>query len=78
MKIWVSWEKGGMGEVRLVRDQKLNRRLAMKILHPHLLSRQITTSRFIEEAQVCAQLEHPNIVPIHDFGTLPDGRLCSP
>ena len=67
--------KGGMGEVRLVRDRKLNRRLAMKILHPHLLSRRISTSRFIEEAQVCAQLEHPNIVPIHDFGTLSDGRL---
>ena len=29
----------------------------------------------MEEAQICAQLQHPNIVPIHDFGRLPDGRL---
>ena len=32
-------------------------------------------ARFVEEAQICAQLQHPNIVPVHDFGSLPDGRL---
>lgn len=66
---------GGMGSVRLVRDRKLNRRLAMKIIHPKLLAHKSAPARFMEEAQVCAQLQHPNIVPVHDFGTLPDGRL---
>lgn len=66
---------GGMGEVRRVRDPILNRTLAMKILHPHLLEKQDVTSRFIEEAQVCAQLQHPNIVPIHEMGRLDDGRV---
>ena len=66
---------GGMGEVRLVRDRKLNRRLAMKIIHARILNRSASAVRFIEEAQVCAQLQHPNIVPIHELGTLPDGRL---
>ena len=67
--------EGGMGSVRLVRDRKLNRRLAMKIIHPKLLSHRSASARFVEEAQVCAQLQHPNIVPVHDLGTLPDGRL---
>ena len=66
--------EGGMGSVRLVRDRKLNRRLAMKIIHPKLLSHRSAAARFVEEAQVCAQLQHPNIVPVHDLGTLPDGR----
>ena len=67
--------EGGMGSVRLIKDRKLNRRLAMKIIHPNLLSHNSAAARFVEEAQVCAQLQHPNIVPIHELGTLPDGRL---
>ena len=67
--------EGGMGSVRLVRDRKMNRRLAMKIIHPNLLNHRTAASRFLEEAQICAQLQHPNIVPVHDLGTLPDGRL---
>ena len=66
---------GGMGEVRRIRDRSLNRTLAMKIIHPTLLSKQSITSRFIEEAQVGAQLQHPNIVPVHQMGRLVDGRL---
>lgn len=66
---------GGMGEVRKIRDRTLNRTLAMKIIHPQLLSKHNVTSRFIEEAQIGAQLQHPNIVPIHEMGRLDDGRL---
>ena len=66
---------GGMGEVRLVHDSKLNRQLAMKILHEKMLSNEAECSRFIEEAQICSQLQHPNIVPVYDLGSLPDGRL---
>ncbi len=66
---------GGMGEVRRVRDRVLGRTMAMKILRSKLLQRPRTVARFVEEAQATAQLQHPGIVPVHDFGKLPDGRL---
>ena len=66
---------GGMGEVHRVRDRRLGRRLALKTLHSSALSRPSLVARFFEEAQTTAQLQHPGIVPIHDLGTLPDGRL---
>ena len=67
---------GGMGEVRRVRDRRLGRRLALKILHTPALKHPSLVARFLEEAQATAQLQHPGIVPIHDLGALPDGRLC--
>ena len=67
--------QGGMGEIRLVLDKRLNRKLAMKVLHQDLLMDAAECSRFLEEAQICAQLQHPNIVPVHEVGKLPDGRL---
>ena len=67
--------QGGMGEVRKVHDGLLKRNLAMKIIHPSMLSSRTALSRFTEEAQVGAQLQHPNIIPIHEFGELSDGRL---
>ena len=66
---------GGMGEVRRVRDRRLGRQLALKTLHLPALNRPALVARFLEEAQATAQLQHPGIVPIHDLGTLPDGRL---
>ena len=66
--------QGGMGEIRLVLDKRLNRKLAMKVLHPNLVQDADDCTRFIEEAQICAQLQHPNIVPVHEVGKLPDGR----
>jgi serine/threonine-protein kinase len=66
---------GGMGEVRRVRDRRLGRRLALKTIHAPALGRPSLVARFLEEAQATAQLQHPGIVPIHDLGTLPDGRL---
>jgi serine/threonine protein kinase/formylglycine-generating enzyme required for sulfatase activity len=65
---------GGMGEVRRVWDTLLNRTLAMKILRRDLIDREDLYARFVEEAQATAQLEHPGIVPIYDFGRLADGR----
>ena len=67
--------RGGMGVIHRVRDVELDRTLALKemILGPadrYLLA----ASRFLEEAQVTAQLDHPGIVPIHEIG-LSDGRL---
>jgi eukaryotic-like serine/threonine-protein kinase len=66
--------RGGMAEVRRVRDPALNRIMAMKVIHEPLLKQQEWIARFIEEAQATAQLQHPNIVPIHRIGQLPDGR----
>ena len=66
--------RGGMGEVRKVRDRYLNRFVAMKIVQFNVLRSSDGLNRFIEEARVNAQLQHPNIVPVHDIGVLEDGR----
>lgn len=66
--------RGGMGTVYLAEDTELNRQVAIKVLN----SADVTTDlrqRMIREAQIIAQLEHPGIVPVHDVGTLPDGRV---
>jgi len=64
-----------MGEVRRVRDVQLDRPVAMKIQHPHLLAKPSARARFLDEVQATARLQHPNIVPVHDAGILPDGRM---
>ena len=66
--------KGGMGEVWKVRDRYLNRFVAMKIVQANVQNSSDGLNRFIEEARVNAQLQHPNIVPVHDIGVLDDGR----
>ena len=66
---------GGMGEVRQVLDKDLGRTMAMKIPRADLMERPKVVARFIEEAQCSAQLQHPGLVPIHEVGKLPDGRL---
>ena len=64
---------GGMGEVRRVFDKKLQRTVAMKVLHRALAAKPRAAARFIEEAQTAAMLQHPGILPIYDIGRLPDG-----
>lgn len=65
--------RGGMGAVYRVRDTVLGRDVAMKVLDLPEGSRS-AAARLRREAEVLARLEHPGIVPIHDFGELPDGR----
>jgi serine/threonine-protein kinase len=65
---------GGMGVVLRVHDRTLHRDLALKVLRPACLERPALVRRFIEEAQVAGQLQHPGVVPVHDLGQLPDGR----
>jgi formylglycine-generating enzyme required for sulfatase activity/tRNA A-37 threonylcarbamoyl transferase component Bud32 len=65
---------GGQGDIYRVFDRRLRRQVVMKILDRALADDPISVSRFIQEAQVTAQLQHPAIVPVHDIGTLPDGR----
>ena len=56
--------RGGMAVVYRARDVRLRRRVALKVLPPELAFRQDVKSRFLREAQMAAQLSHPNIVPI--------------
>lgn len=60
---------GGMGEVYRARDTKLQREVAVKILPSHVANNPDSLGRFEREALTLAQLSHPNIVAIHDFGT---------
>ncbi len=66
--------RGGMGVVLRVRDVDLGRDVAVKVLHDTLSSRPDVVARFVEEAQIGGQLQHPGIVPVHDIGRFEDGR----
>lgn len=67
--------RGGMGHVCLVRDRALNREAAMKILDPAFAARVGARDDFIEEAQIASQLEHPNMVPVHELGVDEHGTV---
>src|SRR5262249_55782557 len=66
--------EGGMGEVRLCRDQRIGREVAMKVIRPGVGSRSDIRARFEREARVQGQLEHPAIVPVYDLGVAPEGN----
>ena len=57
--------RGGMAVVYRARDVRLHRKVALKVLPPELAFRDEVKSRFLREAQMSAQLSHPNIVPIY-------------
>ncbi|HYM80658.1 MAG TPA: serine/threonine-protein kinase, partial [Candidatus Limnocylindria bacterium] len=66
--------RGGMGTVYRAEDVRLGRRVALKVLN--LLDPSgDAAARMRREAQILARLEHPGIVPVHDAGTLADGRV---
>jgi serine/threonine-protein kinase len=65
---------GGMGVVLKGRDPDLGRELAFKVLKAELAGRPAAVQRFVEEAQVGGQLQHPGVVPIYDLGRFADGR----
>jgi eukaryotic-like serine/threonine-protein kinase len=66
--------RGGMGVVYAAEDEKLQRRVALKVLEVPGAEGELA-SRLMREALVLARLEHPGIVPVHDVGTLADGRV---
>ncbi len=66
--------KGGMSAVYKVKDLKLNKYLAVKILLPHLMANPISHQRFQVEAQAASSLSHPNLIVTHDFGITDQGR----
>ncbi len=67
--------QGGMGAVLVGQDKALQRRIAIKVMKPKIAESKEHRARFLEEAQITGQLEHPNIVPIHDLGKDADGNL---
>src|SRR4249919_4279119 len=59
---------GGMGEVYLAQDTKLDRNVALKILPADLAASQDRMRRFVQEAKAAAALNHPNIAHIYEIG----------
>jgi eukaryotic-like serine/threonine-protein kinase len=66
--------RGGMGVVYAAEDKYLQRRVALKVLEVSGSEAELA-NRLMREARVLARLEHPGIVPVHDVGTLADGRV---
>lgn len=66
--------RGGMGVVYRAWDRELERDVALKVLDLAAAS-ETAAERMLREARILAQLEHPGIVPVHDVGVLPDGRV---
>jgi serine/threonine protein kinase len=64
--------RGGMGAVYKARQKSLQRMVALKIIRPEINAKPGFADRFVREARALAQLNHPNIVTVHDFGQIGD------
>ena len=67
--------KGGSGLLQSCRDNNLGRTVVMKVLHERLANQEHLRARFLREARVTAQLQHPNTVPVYEVGHDREGRL---
>jgi serine/threonine-protein kinase len=67
--------RGGMATVEAAIDRTLGRRVAIKLMHAEYQHSLIAVRSFIREAQITGQLDHPNIVPVHELGVDESGRL---
>jgi len=61
--------RGGFGLVYLAHDEQLSRRVAIKVPHPDLVADAGSAESYLTEARTVANLDHPNIVPVHDVGS---------
>jgi serine/threonine protein kinase len=66
--------EGGMGEVRLCRDGRIGREVAMKVARRGAGSHPDARARFLREVRVQGQLEHPSVVPVYDLGHTQEGE----
>jgi tetratricopeptide (TPR) repeat protein/tRNA A-37 threonylcarbamoyl transferase component Bud32 len=66
--------RGGMGVILKGHDTDLGRDVAVKVLDQRLANRPEVVQRFVEEAQIGGQLQHPGIVPVYELGTMKDQR----
>jgi len=67
--------KGGKAVLQTCMDSALGRVVVHKSLHSHLQDNVRERRRFLREARISAQLQHPNTIPIYEFGRTPDGNL---
>lgn len=68
-----NFARGGLGQIWMANDSRLRREVAFKELLPRALRNRNALERFLEEAQITGQLEHPGIVPIYDIGYQENG-----
>ncbi|MDI1313488.1 serine/threonine-protein kinase [Prosthecobacter sp.] len=68
-------ERGGMGAVYKAVQKSLNRTVAVKLLPQVHRNKESFAERFKREAHALAQLNHPHIIGVHDFGETPDGQM---
>jgi hypothetical protein len=68
--------EGGMGKIFLCHDERVGRNVAMKVLRTRYAKQPDTLARFVREARIQGQLEHPSIVPVYDLMRRPDGDVC--
>jgi serine/threonine protein kinase/Tfp pilus assembly protein PilF len=68
---------GGMGEVYLAHDEKLDRKIALKLLLNYLTTNQGSLRRFQQEARAASALNHPNIITIHEIGEVDDRNFIA-
>src|SRR5262249_39695117 len=66
--------RGGMGVVYRARDEALARDVAVKLLSDRYPAESLPAQRFLNEARITGQLQHPGIPAVHQVGTLADGR----
>lgn len=72
---FVPFAKGGAAQLRTCLDNNLGRMVVMKTIHPHLANNESMRARFLREARVTSQLQHPNTVPVYEIGHDTEGRL---
>ena len=65
---------GAMGRVYLAKHQLMKRQVAVKMMHPQLISGKAALRRFQKEAELASALNHPNILSVYDFGVTDDGN----
>ena len=65
---------GGMGEVYLAHDARLDRQIALKVISPNFARDEARARRFEQEARAASALNHPNVCVVHEVGTTNDGR----
>ncbi len=67
-KVLATIGRGAMGQVYLAEDESLDRRVAIKVMHPSRASDPASRQRFIRESRATAAIEHPHVVTIHQVG----------